>query len=56
VSEDVWGKVAYEAYFAASDGKSLISGSPLPVWEDQQARIQAAWNAAAQAVREAARA
>ena len=56
MSEDVWGKVAYEAYFAASDGKSLISGSPLPAWEDQQTCIQAAWNAAAQAVREAARA
>jgi hypothetical protein len=54
MSEDVWGKVAYEAYCGWSDGKSLVTGAVLPAWEDQSSEIKAAWNAAAQAVREAA--
>lgn len=44
------GQVAYEAYFAASDGKSLISGAPLPGWDDQADPIKDAWQAAAEAV------
>ena len=48
-----YGQVAYEGYFAACDGKSLISGAPLPKWEDQAVAIQNAWGAAAAAVRDA---
>jgi hypothetical protein len=44
------GQVAYEGYFNHSEGKSLISGAPLPIWEGQAAKIQAAWEAAAEAV------
>lgn len=44
------GKIAYDAYFRFSDGKSLISGAPLPAWENQDPQIQAAWDAAAEAV------
>ncbi len=44
------GQVAYEAYFDYSDGKSLISGAALPVWDVQKSEIQQAWEAAAAAV------
>jgi hypothetical protein len=44
------GKVAYDAYFANSKGKSLISGAPLPSWEQQADAIKNAWRAAAEAV------
>jgi len=44
------GKLAYEGYFEACNGKSLISGAPLPSWEDQAPQIQAAWTAAAHKV------
>jgi hypothetical protein len=47
------GEAAYAGYFAACDGKSLISGAQLPSWDEQDPRIQAAWQAAADAVREA---
>ncbi len=40
------GKVAYEAYRKFSDGKSLISGQTLPLWEEQSPQIQNAWKAA----------
>lgn len=43
------GQIAYEAYLAFSDGKSLISGAPLPTWESQAPRICEAWEAAANA-------
>lgn len=45
-----FGQMAYEAYFRASEGKSLISGAPLPTWEQQDPRIQSAWETAAGAV------
>lgn len=45
------GQIAYEAYFKYSDGKSLISGAPLPTWDGQRREIQLAWEAAAAAVR-----
>ena len=54
MSESVWGKIAYEAYCVVSDGKSLVSGQALPSWENLNQEIQGAWNAAAQAVRDAA--
>jgi hypothetical protein len=44
------GAVAYEAYCESSDGKSLISGAPLPAWGDQAQAIQDAWDCAAHAV------
>lgn len=44
------GRVAYEGYRAASDGKSLVSGEPLPTWGEQAPEIREAWRAAADAV------
>lgn len=44
------GQVAYEAYRAHSDGKSLVSGAPIPQWHDLNGEIQEAWRAAAGAV------
>lgn len=37
------GRHAYEAYFEYSDGKSLVSGAPLPDYEEQADAIKAAW-------------
>lgn len=37
------GQVAYEAYALASDGVSLVSGQPLPEWDEQDERIRQAW-------------
>jgi len=44
------GRVAYDAYCAASDGKSLVSGEALPTWAEQASGIREAWRAAADAV------
>ena len=44
------GRVAYEGYCDASDGKSLFNGDPLPAWADQSQAIQDAWDCAAHAV------
>ena len=44
------GKIAYNAYYAYSDGKSLVSGQPLPTWEDQADEIKEAWESAGDAV------
>lgn len=44
------GKIAYEAYRTHSDGKSLVSGHPIPEWADLPMAIQAAWEKAADAV------
>jgi hypothetical protein len=44
------GQVAYEAYFAFSNGKSLISGASLLTWHMQSHAIQQAWETAAEAV------
>lgn len=43
------GQIAYEAYFQFSNGKSLVSGAPLPTWGEQAEKIRVAWNVAAQA-------
>ncbi|HMH92545.1 MAG TPA: hypothetical protein VK586_15845 [Streptosporangiaceae bacterium] len=45
-----YGQIAYEAYAAHSDGKSLVSGEPLPAWGEQKPSIRRAWNAAGNAV------
>lgn len=37
------GQIAYEGYCEASEGKSLISGQPLPVWDSQGEEIKNAW-------------
>ena len=44
------GKIAYEAYCENTGWKSLVSGSQLPPWCDLSLAIQAAWEAAANAV------
>lgn len=44
------GQVAYEAYRAAVDGVSLITGDRLPDWGDLREDARAAWRAAADAV------
>ena len=44
------GQAAYNGYLSACGGKSLISGAPLPTWEQQLPEIQVAWRAAAAAV------
>jgi hypothetical protein len=44
------GKLAYEGYSAYSDNKSLVSGEPLPTWEEQSEEIRGAWRAAADVV------
>lgn len=47
-----FGRLAYEAYFKKAGGVSLVSGKPLPSWEEQATAIQDAWHAAAAAQRE----
>ena len=49
MGEQPLGQVAYEAY-CGKGWKSLISGAPLPQWEEVRPDIQAAWDAAADAV------
>lgn len=48
--EESLGYVAYEGYMIACNSRSLISGDPLPSWEDQDPRIREAWNVVAEAV------
>ena len=45
-------QVLYEAYCAATDWKSLVSGAPLPQWVDMPREIQDAWRAVANAAEE----
>ncbi len=45
-----YGQVAYDGYFGACGGKSLISGATLPQWHEQDKAIRDAWDAAAAAV------
>ena len=42
--------IAYDAYCTESDGKSLVTGEPLPDFPDLPDAIKVAWNEAAQAV------
>lgn len=41
------GKANYEGYRAAAMGKSLISGAPLPEWDELTYQIKLAWDAGA---------
>jgi hypothetical protein len=50
-----FGQVAYEAYRASTDGKSLATGAPIPEWDGLRVEIQSAWEKAADAAVEAAR-
>lgn len=43
-------ETAYEAYRADTDGKSLVSGQPIPEWDKLSSPIKKAWGAAADAV------
>lgn len=45
------GEIAYEAYRAHTHGKSAITGLAIPPWGSLTEDIQAAWRAAAIAVR-----
>ena len=45
------GRVAYDAYRDAAGGRSLVTGDPLPSFDELPAQIRAAWEVAAQAVK-----
>ena len=45
------GRVAYDAYRDAAGGRSLVTGDPLPSFEQLPPQIRAAWEVAAQAVK-----
>jgi hypothetical protein len=47
--------VAYEAYYAAVNGRSAVTGSLLPTWAGQHDMIKSAWELAATAVRDEVR-
>lgn len=44
------GRIAYEAYCGHTQWRSLVSGAPLPRWQEATPEIQAAWEAAGKAV------
>lgn len=50
--EEVYGKIAYEAYCKQTGGKSFAAGDPLPAWDGLRIDIREAWVAAADAVRD----
>jgi hypothetical protein len=45
-----YGRRAYKAYSWSAGGVSLVSGDPLPPWDELPPEIQRAWVAAASAV------
>jgi hypothetical protein len=44
------GQVAYETYLDFSGGTSLVTGRPLPEWDNSDPNIQQAWEHVAAAV------
>ena len=44
------GQIAYEGYTGHTGGKSLVSGEPLPLWDDVTLEIKQAWEVAAASV------
>lgn len=50
-----YGQIAYDAYCAATGGKSLATGDPLPAWDDLPDAISEAWMASGRAVDEQVR-
>lgn len=45
-----YGQIGYEAYRAHTGGKSLATGQEIPQWENLAPIIQAAWEAAGEAI------
>jgi hypothetical protein len=43
----LYGQRAYEGYRDKSEGKSLVSGDPIPLWDDLPDSIKNAWAQAA---------
>lgn len=41
---------AYAAYCSAAGGRSLITGQPLPKWDDLKPEVQSAWTCASEKV------
>lgn len=52
--EHDYARIAYDAYRDHTGGKSLVSGQPIPGWDELPEPIQQAWEAAGSAVRELA--
>ena len=48
--ETDFGQVGYDAYRDFTGGVSLVSGSPIPEWDQLPKNIQDAWRAAGEAV------
>ena len=48
-----YARAAYEAMREGIHGLSVISGKPLPTWEELDASVKAAWVAAIQATEDA---
>ena len=46
---DLRGRAAYKAYFDAVGGRSVVSGDPLPFWDQMESNTREAWRAAADA-------
>jgi len=44
------GMVAYEGYRACADGRSVITGAPIPPWDETDPRVRECWRAAADCV------
>jgi hypothetical protein len=42
-----FGNVAYNAYRTASGGRSLVTGAPIPPWDDMPEAIKDVWDASA---------
>lgn len=43
-------QAAYQAYSEGAGGRSLVSGQPLPTWQDVKPEVKEAWRAAAAAL------
>lgn len=44
-----FGKANYEAYREFSRGASLVTGEPIPAWDDLPVHVQSGWDAGADA-------
>lgn len=43
-------RIGYMAYREHTGGVSLVSGDPLPIWNDLPLNVQDAWKCAAEAI------
>ena len=48
MTNKTYGQIAYEAYCAYTNWKSLVSGADLPKWESVKPEIKEAWEESAQ--------